>query len=223
MSVTNLNLNGQGISLDSKVNQLQNVIVDRRSGGTVVIGNGNTAAADLNVSLGYTSESDVNEFDGSLTVHNYDNQLAGVVNKIVVNQILGATGNINLINDETDIDIASGAVITANNVLLKAENHNVNLTGGTITATTDTHSTAVPNGNVSLIGKNVVMAGDTSAVVTAANANITAGESITLTKGSLLAETAAMEATNGTITEADTGFVVDVADVTAIADRKSVV
>ena len=95
MSVTNLTLNAQGISLNSKLNQLQNVIVDKRSSGEVVIGNGNTTAADLNVSLGYTSGSDVNEFDGSLNVHNY---ASGDANKIVVNQILGATGNLSLIH-----------------------------------------------------------------------------------------------------------------------------
>ena len=222
MVVTNLTIDANGANLDSKNNQLQNVIVAQTSSGEIVVGNGNITNADLNVSLGGVVEASTNKLNGSLTVHNYDNNNIGVVNKIAVDKVLGATGNINLINDETDIDITSGAAITANNVLLQAENHNVNLSDGTITATADEQGTG---GNVSLKANNVVMAKPVGAessvagpVVTAVNANITAGDSINLADGSLIANKATLQASTGAITEANTGFVVDVADVTATAN-----
>lgn len=239
LSTNALTIAAKGATLDSRLNQLHNVVVDKKSSGNIVLGNGNTTNADLNVSLGNSFAG--SKLNGSLTVHNY---ASGAANKLVVDKLLGATGEINLINDETDINVASGAAITANNVLLQAKSNSVNVNGGSVAAasklTLDAANVKLASGALQAVtavataSKDITMTGGnmnaTTATMTANNniamnggsmnattATMTAGNNINLTNGALQANTASLVARNGNITEAASGYVLDVANLTATA------
>lgn len=219
LSTNTMTIAAKGATLDSRLNQLHNVFVDKNSSGNIVLGNGNTTNADLNVSLGNASAG--SKLNGSLTVHNY---ASGAANKLVVDKLLGATGEINLINDETDINVASGAAITANNVLLQAKSNAVSVTGGSVAAasrlTLDAANVNLTSGAlqaataVATASKDIAMTGGS---MNATTATMTAGNNINLTNGALQANTASLVARNGNITEAASGYVLDVANLTATA------
>lgn len=201
------------ISLTSQRNQLENVYVANTSGDVTVYNahNGNIPLkiAVLNDGNG---EAVVN---GNLLVRNLNNNY--LANDIELDQMLNATGNITIINEETDIEVKAGAALTAQNISLQANNapYKVIISGGTLTAT----STNAEAGVVSLTGNAVELnSGAINAEtlqMTATNGDIqhsngtievtgaifTAGENITLSNGSLVANTASLTAKTGSLTQ----------------------
>ena len=63
---------GEGVSLGSNENKLENVYLDV-SGGGILIGNGNTGNDALKVSI----KSGVDTLTNDITIHNYNNKVSG--------------------------------------------------------------------------------------------------------------------------------------------------
>ena len=100
-----------GVDLGSKFNQLHNVILDSDN-GNIILGNGNTDAVDLNVSV--QSGHVVN---GNIKITNYT---AGEANDVNIKTALKAKGNIDVGNEEKDVNIQADTEVDGNRVILYA-------------------------------------------------------------------------------------------------------
>ncbi|MGM9582204.1 MAG: beta strand repeat-containing protein, partial [Phascolarctobacterium sp.] len=230
----NATANGN-ILLDSHVNQLQQVNVANTS-GSIAVGSGNITDAALNIAI-TTPDSVVG---GDLTVHNYK---VGNANNIILADKLKATGSISIINEEANVTVGSAGDISAKNITLQAENNNVIVAGGKLTATEkallDGVNVTVSGGTVQaaeaeltadagvsmsggsitadtaflVAGANISM---TSGSILADSASLTAGTDVALSSGTITAATTVLTATGGAITESD-GFRLDAAMVKAKA------
>ena len=110
---------GQGVSLGSKENKLEQVYLDVAGGqevGGILIGNGNTGDTELHIAI----KADA-ELADNITIHNYNNLAAGEHgNDIVVDGTLQTSGNITLINDESDIEVRGSNKVIGKNVNFNA-------------------------------------------------------------------------------------------------------
>ncbi|MDY2637459.1 MAG: hypothetical protein SOV56_05940, partial [Phascolarctobacterium sp.] len=231
-----VNANAAGtILLDSKINQLQQVNVANTS-GSITVGSGNTTSADLHIAI-TTPDAVVG---GDLTVHNYD---AGNDNNIVLADKLQATGTISIINEEANVTVGADGDISAKNISLQANNNDIVMSGGKLTAAekvqlegvnvtisggavkaAEAKLTAVAGVNMSggsisadtatlVAGTNISMTGGS---ISADSASFTTGTNIAFSDGSITADTTVLTATGGAITESD-GFKLDTALVKAKA------
>lgn len=109
VQIPQLNVSAKGgIGLSSEANTLQNVVIGA-AGGDVTLVSGNAAAGALKVQLAQTSTSP-NTINGDLSITNIAK--GSTLNKIIVDGVLRASGAIELINNETDVEIAGTVVAT---------------------------------------------------------------------------------------------------------------
>ena len=175
------------ISLASKDNQLAAVQLSNTA-GDVTVYNENADAVDLNISI----LNEGSQIKGNLLVHNFKEN-NGAANSIVLNKQLTATGDISLINDEADINVAADAALAAQNITLQANNNAVVVSGGSLTAASD----AADAGVVTLQGKDVsVSSGEVTAITavlttdTVANNETIEGNNVVISGGQIKAATA---------------------------------
>lgn len=180
------------ISLTSQSNQLENVYVANTS-GDVTVYNAHNGNIPLKIAV-LNEGAEGAQINGSLLVHNYDDD-GNLTNDIELDKQLKATGNITIINDETDIEVKAGAVLTAQNITLKATNapYKVVISGGTLTAT----SSAADAGVVTLQGNAVEL---NSGVINAKTTNLTANARITENVGFALEASVLNASASGNIT-----------------------
>ena len=177
------------ISLASKSNQLADIFVANTK-GDVTIYNANKGNLTLNIAV----LNEGAQINGNLLVHNYDDS-GNLTNDIELDKQLKATGNITIINDETDIEVKAGAVLTAQNITLKATNapYKVVISGGTLTAT----SSAADAGVVTLQGNAVEL---NSGAINAKTTNLTTNARITENVGFALEASVLNASASGNIT-----------------------
>lgn len=180
------------ISLTSQSNQLENVYVANTS-GDVTVYNAHNGNIPLKIAV-LNEGAEGAQINGSLLVHNYDDD-GNLTNDIELDKQLKATGNITIINDETDIEVKAGAVLTAQNITLQATNapYKVVISGGTLTAT----SSAADAGVVTLQGNAVEL---NSGVINAKTTNLTANARITENVGFALEASVLNASASGNIT-----------------------
>ena len=180
------------ISLTSQSNQLENVYVANTS-GDVTVYNAHNGNIPLKIAV-LNEGAEGAQINGSLLVHNYDDA-GNLTNDIELDKQLKATGNITIINDETDIEVKAGAVLTAQNITLKATNapYKVVISGGTLTAT----SSAAAAGVVTLQGNAVEL---NSGAINAKTTNLTANARITENVGFALEASVLNASASGNIT-----------------------
>ena len=180
------------ISLTSQSNQLENVYVANTS-GDVTVYNAHNGNIPLKIAV-LNEGAEGAQINGSLLVHNYDDD-GNLTNDIELDKQLKATGNITIINDETDIEVKAGAVLTAQNITLKATNapYKVVISGGTLTAT----SSAAAAGVVTLQGSAVEL---NSGAINAKTTNLTANVRITENAGFALEASVLNASASGNIT-----------------------
>ena len=146
---------GEGVSLGSNENKLENVYLDV-SGGGILIGNGNTGNDALKVSI----KSGVDTLTNDITIHNYNNKVSGEYgNDIHIEGWLKTSGDITLINDEGDVEVLSNDSIAANNVTIEAagniENHNVIIANQNVTF--NSQASITNNGDIVILEKGNVL------------------------------------------------------------------
>lgn len=180
------------ISLTSQSNQLENVYVANTS-GDVTVYNAHNGNIPLKIAV-LNEGAEGAQINGSLLVHNYDDD-GNLTNDIELDKQLKATGNITIINDETDIEVKAGAALTAQNITLQATNapYKVVISGGTLTAT----SSAADAGVVTLQGNAVEL---NSGVINAKTTNLTANARITENVGFALEASVLNASASGNIT-----------------------
>ncbi len=180
------------ISLTSQSNQLENVYV-ANTGGDVTVYNAHNGNIPLKIAV-LNEGAEGAQINGSLLVHNYDDA-GNLTNDIELDKQLKATGNITIINDETDIEVKAGAALTAQNITLQATNapYKVVISGGTLTAT----SSAADAGVVTLQGNAVEL---NSGAINAKITNLTANARITENAGFALVTPELNASTTGAIT-----------------------
>ena len=180
------------ISLTSQSNQLENVYVANTS-GDVTVYNAHNGNIPLKIAV-LNEGAEGAQINGSLLVHNYDDA-GNLTNDIELDKQLKATGNITIINDETDIEVKAGAVLTAQNITLKATNapYKVVISGGTLTAT----SSAAAAGVVTLQGSAVEL---NSGAINAKTTNLTSNVRITENAGFALEASVLNASASGNIT-----------------------
>lgn len=180
------------ISLTSQSNQLENVYVANTS-GDVTVYNAHNGNIPLKIAV-LNEGAEGAQINGSLLVHNCDDD-GNLTNDIELDKQLKATGNITIINDETDIEVKAGAALTAQNITLQATNapYKVVISGGTLTAT----SSAADAGVVTLQGNAVEL---NSGVINAKTTNLTANARITENVGFALEASVLNASASGNIT-----------------------
>lgn len=180
------------ISLTSQSNQLENVYMANTS-GDVTVYNAHNGNIPLKIAV-LNEGAEGAQINGSLLVHNYDDA-GNLTNDIELDKQLKATGNITIINDETDIEVKAGAALTAQNITLQATNapYKVVISGGTLTAT----SSAADAGVVTLQGNAVEL---NSGAINAKITNLTANARITENAGFALVTPELNASTTGAIT-----------------------
>lgn len=180
------------ISLTSQSNQLENVYVANTS-GDVTVYNAHNGNIPLKIAV-LNEGAEGAQINGSLLVHNYDDA-GNLTNDIELDKQLKATGNITIVNDETDIEVKAGAVLTAQNITLQATNapYKVVISGGTLTAT----SSVADAGVVTLQGNAVEL---NSGAINAKTTNLTANARITENVGFALEASVLNASASGNIT-----------------------
>ncbi|MGM9582594.1 MAG: beta strand repeat-containing protein, partial [Phascolarctobacterium sp.] len=165
---------GKGVSLGSKENKLEQVYLDIAGGqdvGGILIGNGNTGDTDLRIAIktGAVLADDI-------TIHNYNNLAAGEHgNDIVVDGTLQTSGNITLINDESDIEVTGTNAVLGKDVSFNAAGSIYN-----------EHSIVAENTATLKAAKNILNVGG----------EIRAAEKVTMNAGELLWNLASITSTN---------------------------
>ena len=168
---------GKGVSLASKENKLEQVYLDVAGGqnaGGILIGNGNTGDTDLRIAIktGSTLADDI-------TIRNYNNLAAGEHgNDILVDGNLQTSGNITLINDESDIVVTGDNAVLGRDVSFDAAGNIYN-----------EHSIEAKNTASLTAKKNILNAGG----------EIKAATKVTLNAGEILWNLASITSTNSDV------------------------
>ena len=98
---------GWTVYLGSKTNNFASIKIYDTAKGNMLVGSGKATNGNVTVGLAYEDASAIGQLDGSLTVYNH---AVGEANAIVVDDVLKASGSIDLINKETDVKVDGGSI-----------------------------------------------------------------------------------------------------------------
>ncbi len=135
-----------GVNIANSTNHLQNATVQNTGTGDVNVGN--SGLHDVNIAI--LGKDDSNTINGSVDIHNYNNQ-DGKLTDLTVNSSFKATDDINIVNDEAGIQLDKD-ITSDTNVKLNTNNGDIMFNGDVTAQTGSINATVNEKGNI--IGKD---------------------------------------------------------------------